>query len=81
LETEKNILEDKVERARYGYIVTRKDYYKQLIQEMDDFSINISKKVEQSNDLFSELLAVDIDRLTIYDKLYEMVESTVKIDG
>jgi hypothetical protein len=42
---EKSILDDKVERARYGYIVSRKDYYRQLIKEMEDFSINLEFKV------------------------------------
>ena len=81
LETEKNILEDKVDRVRYGYIVARKNYYNDLINEMDDFSINISRKIEESNSLFNDLLGVDIDQMMIYSKLYELVESTVKIDG
>lgn len=48
---------------------------------MEDFSINLHVKVEQSNSLFNELLEVEIDRQQIYDKLYELVENTVKIDG
>lgn len=32
LEQEKGILEDKVERARYGFIVVRRDYYNKLIE-------------------------------------------------
>lgn len=39
LEVERNVLDDKVERARYGYIVTRKQYYKDLIKEMEGFNI------------------------------------------
>lgn len=81
LETEKNILEDKVERVRYGYIVVRKNYYNELIKQMDDFSINISRKIEESNSLFNDLLGVDIDQMMIFEKLYELVETTVKIDG
>ena len=43
---EKTILDDKVERARYGYIVSRKEYYRKLIKEMEDFTINLSLKVD-----------------------------------
>ena len=45
LEMEKGVLEDKVDRARYGYIVTRKEYYNKLIKEMEDFSINLNLKI------------------------------------
>ena len=42
---EKSILDDKVDRARYGYIVSRKDYYNKLIKEMEDFGVNLDNKV------------------------------------
>jgi len=32
LEQEKGILDEKVDRARYGYIVVRRDYYKDLVE-------------------------------------------------
>lgn len=38
LENERLVLDDKVERARYGFIVTRKEYYEKLIKEMEGFS-------------------------------------------
>lgn len=81
LEMEKSILEDKVERARYGFIVSRKEYYRKLIKEMEEFTINLSYKVEQSNSTFNDLLQVEVDKFQIYDKLYELVEGTVKIDS
>lgn len=81
LENEKFILDDKVDRARYGYIVTRKDYYKQLIKEMEEFSFNLSYKIDQSSAMFSDLLQIEIDRQAIYERLYELVEGTIKIDG
>lgn len=39
LENEKNVLDDKVDKARYGFIVTRKEYYNDLIKEMEGFTI------------------------------------------
>lgn len=48
LEVERNVLDDKVERARYGYIVHRKQYYLDLIKEMEGFSVELSRKIETS---------------------------------
>lgn len=81
LEMEKTVLDDKVDRARFGYIVSRKEYYQQLIKEMEDFSVNLSFKVDQSNVLFNDLLQVEVDKPQIYEKLYDLVENTIKIDG
>ena len=48
LESERTILEDKVEKARYGYIVSRKQYYGDLIKEMEGFNIKIFSKIDSS---------------------------------
>jgi hypothetical protein len=45
LESERNILDDKVDKARYGYIVSRKQYFNDLIKEMEGFNIKISSKI------------------------------------
>ena len=42
LEETKNVLEDRVGQARYGYIVSRKEHYNQLIKQMEDFNIKLS---------------------------------------
>lgn len=42
LEQERLILEDKVERARYGYIVSRKEYYQKLMKDMEEFSVTMT---------------------------------------
>ncbi len=81
LETERNVLDDKVERARYGYIVTRKQYYNELIKQMEEFSININHKIESSTSLLNDLLTVKLDRLQIYERLYELVEGCVMVNG
>lgn len=39
LEQEKLILDERVDNSRYGYIVTRKDYYQSLIKKMEDLSL------------------------------------------
>lgn len=81
LETERNVLDDKVERARYGYIVTRKQYYNELIKQMEEFSIKINHKIDSSQSLLNDLLTVKLDRLQIYDRLYELVEGCVMVNG
>ena len=48
MESERTILEDKVDKARYGYIVTRKQYYNDLIKEMEGFNVKISSKIDGS---------------------------------
>lgn len=81
LETERNVLDDKVDRARYGYIVTRKQYYNDLIKEMEDFSFKLNHKIESSNSMLTDLLTVKLDRLQIYDKLYDLVENCVMVNN
>ena len=83
LESEKLVLDEKVDRARYGYIVSRRDYYSHLIEEMEQFTVKMTKKIEHSNMLFGELIQVDMggSSQVIYDKLWEMVEQVVKVDG
>ncbi len=81
LESERTILDDKVDRARYGYIVTRKQYYNNLIKEMEGFNVKISSKIEVSGQLLTDLINVKVDKLKIYDKLYELVESSVLINN
>lgn len=56
LEDERDVLDDKIDKARYGYIVTRKQYYKDLIKEMEQFSITMHQKIESSNNMIGELL-------------------------
>lgn len=75
------VLDDKVERARYGFIVSRKEYYDKLIKEMEGFSMTLSHKVEQSTNIFDEVINVDIDKTLIYDQLYSLVEGTIRVDG
>ena len=48
MEAERTVLEDKVDKARYGYIVSRKQYYNDLIKEMEGFNIKIFSKIEVS---------------------------------
>lgn len=81
LEVERNVLDDKVDRARFGYIVSRKQYYKDLIKEMEGFNIQLSSKVETSNQLLTDLLSVKVDKLQIYNKLYDLVENQVMINN
>lgn len=81
LEQERIILEDKVEHIRYGYIVTRKEYYRNLIIEMEELNLKLSQKIDQSNVLQTDLLNIDYDSNYLYDKLYEVVENTVKVDN
>jgi hypothetical protein len=81
LEMERTIVDDKVATARYAYIVTRKEYYRKLIKEMEDLNFKITRKVEDSNSLFDDLIKVDFDRNYLYEKVYDIVDNCVKIDG
>jgi hypothetical protein len=81
LETERNVLDDKVDKARYGYIVTRKQYYNDLIKEMEGFNVQLTRKIETSQGHLGDLLGVRLDRLQIYDKLYDLVETCVSVNN
>jgi len=78
---ERNILEDKVDRARYGYIVTRKEYYRELIKEMEELTFKLGTKIDSSNLLFNDLLKVDTNRSFLYEKLYDIIDTCVKVDN
>ena len=41
LNSEKLLLEEKVDRARFGFVVNKKDYYQTLIEEMQGFSTTL----------------------------------------
>ena len=73
-------MEDKVDKARYGYIVSRKQYYGDLIKEMEGFNVKIFSKIDVSNQLLTDLINVKVDRLKIYDRLYDLVEQSVLIN-
>ena len=81
LESERTILEDKVEKARYGYIVSRKQYYNDLIKEMEGFNVKIHRKIEDSGTLLTDLINVKVEKLKIYEKLYDLVETSVLINN
>ena len=78
---ERTIIEDKVSSARYAYIMTRKEYYRKLIKEMEDLNFKITRKVEDSNQIFDDLIKVDFDKAYLYEKVYDIVDNCVKIDG
>lgn len=46
------MLDDKIDKARFGYVVSRKKYYNDLIKEMDDLTQKLGTKIDDSNSLF-----------------------------
>ena len=81
LEVERGVLDDKVHSKRYAYIVIRKQYYEDLIKEMEDFNIQLTRKIESSGSMLGDLINVKLDRLRIYDRLYDLVENCVAINN
>jgi hypothetical protein len=81
LEQEKLTLDERVDNARYGYIVTRKEYYKELIDKMSDLSLQMNSKISNSHHLFENILKVNIDTSLLNDNLYNIIEEAVTIGG
>jgi len=81
LEQEKLILDERVDNSRYGYIVTRKDYYQSLIKKMEDLSLQLNTKIQSSHSLFENLLDVTFDKQSLNGHLYDIIQSSVKIGG
>lgn len=75
------MIDDKVETARYGYIVSRKDYYLDLIREMEELNLTIDSRLSSCNSMLDETITINLDKQAIYDKLYECLEGQVVIDG
>jgi len=48
---------------------------------MEDFSFKLNHKIESSNSMLTDLLTVKLDRLQIYDKLYDLVENCVMVNN
>lgn len=81
LTIERDILEDKIEKARFGYIVSRKQYYRGLIKEMEELNVKLSERLDATSNLFNDVLRVDLNKALIADKLYEIIENSIKVDG
>lgn len=78
---ERNILEDKIERARYCYVVTRKQYYQDLIKEMELMIANLDSKISTTNNMLDNVLKVNVDNTFMYDRLYDIINNSMVIDG
>ena len=48
---------------------------------MEGFNVKIGSKIEVSGQLLTDLLTVKIDKLQIYDKLYDLVEGSVLVNN
>jgi hypothetical protein len=48
---------------------------------MEGFNVKIYRKIEDSGTLLSDLINVKIDKVKIYEKLYDLVEGSVLINN
>lgn len=75
------MLDNKVDYARYGFVVNRKQYYLDLIKEMEEFTARIGDKLKGTEDLMNDALRVEPEKALINDRLYDILENSLKIDG
>ena len=81
LEQEKGILDEKVDRARYGYIVVRRDYYKDLVEQMELMLGKLTDKIMNSSDMIKDLLKVNCQGKWLNEKLYDIIDEAIIIDN
>lgn len=61
LENEKNIIDEKVDHARYAFIVTRKEYYRSLVREMEELNARVIDKLTGVSTVYADLLTVEYE--------------------
>jgi len=78
---EKALLEEKVDHARFGYIVLNRDYYAELIQKMQDLLGKMQERVTGTNAVVKDLLKVECGGKWLNDKIYDIVENSITVDS
>ena len=60
-EKEKRLFDEKIDKARYAYLVKHEQFYQGLISSLDSNSARLRKSVEQGEEQMSKILQLRDD--------------------
>lgn len=80
-EKEKKIFDEKVSKGRYAFVVKRRDFYNNLIDNLEKSRLKINLTIDQSIEYQNRVLRVNNDEKFINYKLGEIVEDCIIVDA
>lgn len=80
-EREKKVFDEKVSKGRYAFLVKRKDFYNNLIENLEKSRLKINQTIDQSTEYQQRVLRVENDTTFISKKLGEIVNDCIIIDS
>ena len=71
-EKEKRLFDEKIDKARYAYLVKHEQFYQGLISSLDSNSARLRQSVEQGEEQMSKILQLKADDCggRVRDKLH-----------
>ncbi len=80
-EREKKIFDEKVSKGRYAFVVKRREFYNNLIDNLEKSRQKINLTIDQSLEYQNRVLRVSNDEKFINQKLGEIVDDCIIVDS
>ncbi|TNV82888.1 hypothetical protein FGO68_gene13992 [Halteria grandinella] len=79
-EREKQIFDEKLKKGRYAYVVKKKDFYNNLIENLEKSRQKINQTIDKSIEYQERVLRVNEDPQLLNQKISEIVQDCIIID-
>lgn len=59
IEEEKKILDDKIDKSKFSFLVLKANYYKDLTEAMKDFNNIIKSGIKETQTMYQDIVAFE----------------------
>ena len=61
IEEEKKVLDDKIEKSKFAFLVLKQGFYKQLCEAMREANNSLSSGIKESKSMYKQILVYEKD--------------------
>lgn len=79
-EREKRLFDEKIGKGRFAYLVKRQEFYKELIQSLENSSTKMKHTIDQSTEQMSRVLKMRSDVTEVRQKINQIASECIEVD-
>jgi len=80
LEEEKRVLDEKVDKSKFAFLVLKQKYYRELTETMRLMNEQVDADLAESRQMLSAVVSFDADEEAIKKILADLLDKSIKVD-